>query len=216
MSQSAVGSRNGRRESVGGKDDPTRPPTGSANSGFVWMRTDDDPVKTIRSAGPALVAVVVVLVGVVIVAASLSHFLSNLFSSQSCSRSGQRALACAEEFVRGHLSDASGFEVQTYDCDSGDSAFLRFRTGLSPTAAREICRHDPTCRQVNQDDEEGEDVDCSSGSQALHVYIERFEGATRAELVRRPEPTSRRSLKYRHLLVERSSRAAVGDHPGIR
>ncbi len=83
--------------------------------------------------------------------------------SYSCSRSGQRSLGSSEQFVRAHLPDASGFEVWTYDCDSGGPAFLGFKTSAAPAATRDALLTDRSCRQVDLEGDEGEYVDCALG-----------------------------------------------------
>lgn len=100
----------------------------------------------------------------------------------SCARSGQHALASSEGFVRGRFSDASGFQVQTYDCDSGGRAFLQFETTLGPESARKVLLADPRCQQVDLDEADGVLVECGSRRHPKDLFLQSWRGGVRAEL----------------------------------
>ena len=101
--------------------------------------------------------------------------------SYSCSRSGQRALVSGEQFVRELVPDASGFEVRTYDCDSGGPAFLEFTSSLAPEAVRDALLADRTCRRVDHEYEEGEYVECGTGRHSRFLVLDRSTTGTEAE-----------------------------------
>jgi hypothetical protein len=112
----------------------------------------------------------------------LWQVLPSLWLPYSCSPWGQHALTSAEGYVRDQFGDATSLQVQTYDCDSGDSAFLQFQTALGPAAARDVLLRDPTCHRVDQDEPDGELVECGSKRRPKVLFLESWRAGTRGEL----------------------------------
>lgn len=96
----------------------------------------------------------------------LFQFWSGPFIDRTCAPAGQRKLAAQAKVVRDRLPDATDFEVQTYDCDCGGSAFLSFRSGMAPAAARAAFLSDPRCQPTNDVDAA---VLCDTGSKPYYL-----------------------------------------------
>ena len=92
------------------------------------------------------------------------RFWSNPFVDSTCSPSGQRKLAAKKDFVRAHLPGAEQFEVVTYDCDSGASAFLAFTANAAPVEAQDTFLSDPGCQSSPERIDDGLAVVCTAGS----------------------------------------------------
>lgn len=111
------------------------------------------------------------------------RFFSNPLLDYACSRPGQRALTGREDFVRAHLSDASGFEVASYDCEDGGSAHLALKTSLEPEAARETLLIDQNCVPYHPEADDEPGVLCGTGSRASLLFFDTAsDGTTTGEL----------------------------------
>lgn len=107
----------------------------------------------------------------------------SLLGGPSCSWSGERALASHEEFVSERIPDAHGFEVATYDCDSGGRAFLNFTIPTSSAQARDLLLVNPDCRvDTGEDDSDGALLSCWRDGQLISIYLSTSNGRTRGEL----------------------------------
>lgn len=104
----------------------------------------------------------------------------------SCSWFGERALASQEEFVSERLPDAHGFEVATYDCDSGGRAFLDFTVPISSAQAGDLFLADSQCRVAEEDDDDGELLSCWRDDKLVTIYLSSSDGRTRGELYVEP------------------------------
>ena len=142
----------------------------------------------LRAPKATTVVVVAAVLGVLVIGVLVRQFWGGtVFGYEySCSRSGQHALQSTTTFVRGHLVDSSGFEVQTYDCDSGASAFLQFDTALTPAAARDVLLADGKCR-LSPSSSAGEPptddvVECDADGDTVHLTFEARPGGSQGEL----------------------------------
>lgn len=108
--------------------------------------------------------------GLVLVGIMIDRFMENPTGDYSCSRPGQENLTDREEFVRTHVSDASSFSLNTYDCEDGGSATLSFTTSLTPDAARDSFLSLASCSPYSTNGVD-EAVTCDQGQQLFYVYF---------------------------------------------
>lgn len=126
----------------------------------------------------ALLVCALLLAALLVVTVAVFKFLENPFLDYACSGPGQRALAGREDFVRAHFSDASAFEVATYDCEDGGSAHLAFKTSLKPAAARGALLDDPACLPYRPSGDDRPGVLCRTGSGSSLVFFDTASGDT--------------------------------------
>jgi hypothetical protein len=149
---------------------------------------DDEGVTMLRAPKATTVVLVALVLEVLVIGVLLRQFWGGtVFGYEySCSRSGQRALQSATGFVRAHPVDSSGFEVQTYDCDSAASAFLQFDTPMTPAAARDVLLADGKCR-LSPSSSAGEPplddvVQCDADGNTVHLTLESRPSGSQGEL----------------------------------
>lgn len=128
------------------------------------------------------VTAVIVAAAVLAAGAAVTVLSFSLLGGYSCSWLGERALASQDEFVSERVPNASGFEVATYDCDSGGPAHLEFSTQSSLAQARDLFLAHSECRIDERDEDDGELVTCQTGAQRLTIFLEESDERTRGEL----------------------------------